>query len=146
MFEGFREMMVPTSDPDCRIKLRVGGKGPAILLLHGNPLTHVTWYKIAPRLADRYTVVCADLRGYGDSDKPRGLPDHTNYSFRRMGQDMVDVMKVLGFDEFMVAGHDRGARTAHRMALDHPEKVKKFASIEIIPTHWQLNNMKWTYA
>ena len=114
MFEGFRQMRVPTSDPDCSINLRVGGSGPAELLLHGNPLTHVTWHLIAPRLADRYTVVCADLRGYGDSDKPRGLPDHTNYSFRRMAQDQVDVMKALGFERFHVAGHDRGARTAHR--------------------------------
>ncbi|MBC7779571.1 MAG: alpha/beta hydrolase [Proteobacteria bacterium] len=146
MFEGFTHTQIQTSDPDCRINLRHGGKGPAVLLLHGNPLTHVTWHLIAPRLAERYTVVCTDLRGYGDSDKPRGLPDHTNYSFRRMAQDQVDVMKSLGFDEFMVVGHDRGARTAHRMALDHPDKVKKFASIEIIPTHWQLTNMKWTYA
>jgi len=146
MFEGFRQMRVPTSDPDCSIHLRVGGSGPAVLLLHGNPLTHVTWHLIAPRLADRYTVVCADLRGYGDSDKPRGLPDHTNYSFRRMAQDQVDVMKALGFDRFHVAGHDRGARTAHRMALDHPDAVRSFASIEIIPTHWQLEHMKWTYA
>jgi haloacetate dehalogenase len=91
-------------------------------------------------------VVCADLRGYGDSDKPRGLPDHTNYSFRRMAQDQVDVMKALGFERFHVAGHDRGARTAHRMALDHPDAVRSFASIEIIPTHWQLEHMKWTYA
>jgi len=146
MFEGFRQMRVPTSDPDCSINLRVGGSGPAVLLLHGNPLTHVTWHLIAPRLADRYTVVCADLRGYGDSDKPRGLPDHSNYSFRRMAQDQVDVMKALGFDRFHVAGHDRGARTAHRMALDHPDAVRSFASIEIIPTHWQLEHMKWTYA
>lgn len=146
MFEGFTHTQIQTSDPECKINLRYGGKGPAVLLLHGNPLTHFTWHMIAPRLAERYTVVCADLRGYGDSSKPRGKPDHTNYSFRRMAQDQVDMMEALGFREFMVAGHDRGARTAHRMALDHPDRVRKFASIEIIPTHWQLEHMKWTYA
>jgi len=90
--------------------------------------------------------VCADLRGYGDSSKPRGKPDHTNYSFRRMAQDQVEVMEHLGFREFFVAGHDRGARTAFRMALDHPDRVRKFASIDIIPTHWQLTRMTWKYA
>ena len=146
MFEGFKHAQIQTSDPEVKINLRYGGKGPAVLLLHGNPLTLVTWYLIAPRLAEHFTVVCADLRGYGDSDKPRGTPDHSNYSFRRMAQDQVDVMEHLGFKEFMVAGHDRGARVGHRMALDHPQRVRKFASIEIIPTHWQLNHMKWTYA
>lgn len=146
MFEGFKHTQIQTSDPEVRINLRYGGKGPGLLLLHGNPLTHVTWHLIAPRLAENFTVVCADLRGYGDSSKPRGKPDHSNYSFRRMAQDQVDVMEHLGFREFMVAGHDRGARTAHRMALDHPDRVRKFASIEIIPTHWQLDHMKWTYA
>jgi haloacetate dehalogenase len=146
MFEGFKHVQLQTSDPETKINLRYGGQGPAVLLLHGNPLTHVTWYLIAQRLAKDFTVVCADLRGYGDSSKPRGKPDHSNYSFRRMAQDQVDVMEALGFREFMVAGHDRGARTAHRMALDHPDRVRKFASIEIIPTHWQLTRMKWTYA
>ena len=146
MFEGFKQTQIQTSDPEVTINLRYGGKGPAILLLHGNPLTHVTWHLIAPQLAKEFTVVCADLRGYGDSSKPRGLPDHTNYSFRRMGQDQVDVMAELGFKQFMVAGHDRGARVGYRMALDHPDRVRKFASIDIIPTHWQLTRMKWTYA
>jgi haloacetate dehalogenase len=146
MFEGFKHVQIQTGDPDVKINLRYGGKGPAVLLLHGNPLTHVTWHLIAPRLAEHFTVVCADLRGYGDSSKPRGKPDHSNYSFRRMGQDQVDVMEHLGFTQFMVAGHDRGARVAYRMALDHPDRVRKFASIDIIPTHWQLTNMKWTYA
>jgi haloacetate dehalogenase len=146
MFKGFTHQQIQTSDPEVKINLRYGGKGPGLLLLHGNPLTHATWHLIAPRLAERFTVVCADLRGYGDSGKPRGKADHSNYSFRRMAQDQVDVMEHLGFKQFMVAGHDRGARTAHRMALDHPQRVLKFASIEIIPTHWQLTRMKWTYA
>jgi len=115
-------------------------------MLHGNPLTLATWYLIAPRLAQDFTVVCADLRGYGDSSKPRGYSDHSNYSFRRMGQDQIDVMEQLGFRQFMVAGHDRGSRTAYRMALDHPDRILKYASVDIIPTHWQLINMKWTYA
>ena len=142
MFEGFKPLQVQTSDPECPINLRYGGSGPPVLLLHGNPLTHVTWHLIAPRLARDFTVVCADLRGYGDSGKPRGKPDHSNYSFRRMAQDQVEVMEHLGFEQFCVAGHDRGARTAFRMALDHPGRVRKFVSIDIIPTHWQLTNMK----
>jgi haloacetate dehalogenase len=146
MFEGFEHIQVQTSDPECTINLRYGGTGPPVLLLHGNPLTHVTWYLIAPRLARDFTVVCADLRGYGDSGKPRGKPDHSNYSFRRMAQDQVEVMEHLGFREFSVAGHDRGARVGFRMALDHPDRVRKFASIDIIPTHWQLTRMKWSYA
>ena len=146
MFEGFRKFEIQTSDPQVQIVGRVGGSGPAVLLLHGNPLSHVTWHLIAPRLAKDFTVVATDLRGYGDSSKPRGLSDHTNYSFRRMGQDQFDVMEELGFRSFMVAGHDRGARTAHRMALDQQDRILKFASLEIVPTHWQLNHMTWQQA
>src|SRR5262245_45071546 len=116
MFEGFALTQIQTSDPEVKINLRHGGRGPALLLLHGNPLTHVTWHKVATRLAERFTVVAADLRGYGDSSKPRGRPDHSNYTFRRMGQDQVDVMLTLGHRQFFVVGHDRGARTAFRMA------------------------------
>ena len=136
MFDGFTQTQIQTSDPQVAIHLRYGGQGPPLLLLHGNPLTHVHWHLVAPQLAKHFTVVAADLRGYGDSGKPRGLPDHSNYSFRRMAQDQVEVMEQLGFPRFMVAGHDRGARTAYRMALDHPEKVRKFASIDILPTHY----------
>ncbi|PYM92575.1 MAG: alpha/beta hydrolase, partial [Candidatus Rokuibacteriota bacterium] len=93
MFEGFKHIQVQTSDPECAINLRYGGSGPPVLLLHGNPLTLVTWHLIAPRLAKDFTVVCADLRGYGDSGKPRGKADHSNYTFRRMAQDQVEVMK-----------------------------------------------------
>ena len=141
MYEGFSKIEVQTSDPEVKIVGRVGGKGPAVLLLHGNPLTHVHWHLVAPRLAQDFTVVATDLRGYGDSGKPRGREDHSNYSFRRMAQDQVDVMQHLGFRQFYVAGHDRGARTAHRMALDHPDKVKKFASFDILPTHHVLTNI-----
>ncbi len=146
MYEGFRKIEVQTSDPDVKIVGRTGGKGPAVLLLHGNPLTHVHWHLVAPRLARDFTVVATDLRGYGDSGKPRGKEDHSNYSFRRMAQDQVDVMAYLGFKEFFVAGHDRGARTAHRMALDHPDKVKKFASFDILPTHHVLTHATWQWA
>jgi haloacetate dehalogenase len=154
MFEGFERFEVQTSDPEVRIVGRKGGKGPGLLLLHGNPLTHVTWHKIAPRLAEQYTVVATDLRGYGDSSKPRGKPDHSNYSFRRMGQDQAEVMEHFGFKEFFLVGHDRGARTAFRMALDHPDRVKKFASIDIVPTHhtwtkfprgWALHSYHWMF-
>src|SRR5215470_11092247 len=113
MFEGFALTQIDASG--ARINLRHGGSGPPLLLLHGNPLTHVMWHKVAPRLAQNYTVVAADLRGYGDSEKPDGRPDHSGYSFRAMAQDQVDVMSALGFDRFYVCGHDRGARVAHRM-------------------------------
>src|SRR3954468_5857908 len=154
MFEGFKQIQVQTSDPEVKINLRYGGNGPGVLLIHGNPLTHLHWHLIAPRLAKAFTVVAADLRGYGDSSKPRGREDHSNYSFRRMAQDQVEVMAHLGFKKFFVAGHDRGARTAYRMALDHPDKVLKFASIDIIPTHhvlthttgaWALNSFHWFF-
>ncbi len=116
------------------IRLRHGGKGPPLLLLHGNPLTHVAWHKVAPRLAEHFHVVAADLRGYGDSTAPEELPDSSNYSFRAMAQDQVEVMAALGYERFMVAGHDRGARTTHRMCLDHPDKVIRAAVIDIVPT------------
>jgi haloacetate dehalogenase len=146
MYEGFRRFEIQSTDPEVKIVGRVGGKGPAVLLLHGNPLTHVHWHLVAPRLAQDFTVVATDLRGYGDSGKPRGKEDHSNYSFRRMAQDQVDVMAQLGFKEFCVAGHDRGARTAHRMALDHPDKVKKLASFDILPTHHVLTKATWQWA
>lgn len=145
MFEGFRQVQVQTSDPEVRINLRHGGNGPPVLLLHGNPLTHVHWHLVAPRLAAHYTVVTTDLRGYGDSDKPRGREDHSNYSFRRMALDQIEVMQHFGFDKFFVAGHDRGARTAFRMALDFPDKVLKFASFDIIPTHHILTHANWKW-
>ena len=146
MFEGFKQIQVQTSDPEVKINLRYGGNGPPILLIHGNPLTHAHWHLVAPRLAKDYTVVATDLRGYGDSGKPRGREDHSNYSFRRMAQDQVDVMAHLGIKEFCVAGHDRGGRVAFRMALDHPEKVKKLATFDILPTHHVLTHATWQWA
>jgi len=154
MYEGFRRFDIQTSDLQVTIRGVVGGSGPPVLLLHGNPLTHYHWRLVAPRLAKDFTVVATDLRGYGDSDKPRGLADHGNYSFRRMAQDQVDVMRHLGYERFMVAGHDRGARTAYRMALDHPVAVLKLCAIDILPTHhvwthvtreWALNSYHWSF-
>jgi haloacetate dehalogenase len=154
MYEGFRRFDIQTSDPQVTIRGVVGGSGPPVLLLHGNPLTYYHWRFVAPRLATDFTVVATDLRGYGDSGKPRGLPDHSNYSFRRMAQDQVDVMRELGFQRFMVAGHDRGARTAYRMTLDHPAAVQKLCAIDILPTHhvwthvtreWALNSYHWSF-
>src|SRR3954465_14123355 len=128
MFPGFQQKQIRTAG--AVINLRMGGKGPPLLLLHGNPLTHVMWHKIAPRLAQDFTVVATDLRGYGDSSKPDGEVDHSGYSFRAMARDQVEVMSALGFDAFNVCGHDRGGRVAHRMALDFPERVRKVAFLD----------------
>ena len=111
-----------------------GGEGPPVLLLHGYPQTHAMWHRVAPVLAERFTVVCPDLRGYGDSDKPPGSDDHAAYSKREMARDQVAVMRALGFERFAVAAHDRGARAALRMALDHPEAVGRLAVLDIVPT------------
>jgi haloacetate dehalogenase len=133
MMEGFSRAEIKTSG--ARIVTVHGGKGPPLLLLHGNPFTHLSWHKIAPRLAEEFTVVATDLRGYGDSEKPPGGEDHSGYSFRAMAQDQVEVMASLGFKKFMAAGHDRGARVLHRMALDHPAAVERAAILDIIPQH-----------
>jgi len=143
MFENFRTFDLATSG--ATIHGRIGGKGPPLLLLHGNPLTHVMWHKIAPRLAEEFTVVATDLRGYGDSSKPEGGERSIGYSFRTMAQDQVEVMSELGFERFLVAGHDRGGRVAHRMALDHGAQVEKVAFLDIVPTLHMLSNipLKW---
>jgi haloacetate dehalogenase len=132
MFAGFEERRIRANGLE--IALVRGGTGPALLLLHGHPQTHVIWHKIAEQLAIRFTVVAADLRGYGDSDKPEGLPDHSNYSKRVMAQDQVDVMCALGHEDFFLVGHDRGGRVAYRLALDHPQRVKKLVTLDIAPT------------
>ncbi len=136
MFEGFVQSDIETANESggATIRTVVGGEGPPLLLLHGYPQTHVMWHKIAGKLAEDFTVVVTDLRGYGDSSKPETTPDHSPYSFRAMAQDQVDVMRSLGFESFAVAGHDRGARTAHRMALDHTKAVSKLALLDIVPT------------
>ena len=139
MFEGFTRAEVETSG--ARIVAVHGGSGPALLLMHGNPFTHASWHKIAPRLAEEFTVVCTDLRGYGDSEKPPGGRDHSGYSFRAMAQDQVEVMAILGHERFYAAGHDRGARVLHRMCLDHPDKVARAAILDILPQHYLLNHV-----
>jgi haloacetate dehalogenase len=116
------------------IHCAIAGNGPPLLMLHGYPQTHSMWHRVAPELARDYTVVCPDLRGYGDSSKPKGLPDHSNYSKRAMAQDMAGVMTVLGFERFQLIGHDRGARVSHRLARDHGERVRTLTVIDISPT------------
>jgi haloacetate dehalogenase len=139
MLDGFKRTDIKTSG--ARIVTVTGGSGPPLLLMHGNPFTHLSWLKVAPTLAREFTVVCTDLRGYGDSEKPPGGDDHSGYSFRAMAQDQVEVMATLGYDKFYAAGHDRGARVLHRMCLDSPDKVTRAAILDIIPQHHLLNNM-----
>jgi haloacetate dehalogenase len=153
MFENFEALDIDTAG--ARIRLRHGGSGPPLLLLHGNPMTHVSWHRMAPRLAERFHVVAADLRGYGDSVGPEdGGENHINYSFRAMAQDQVEVMRHLGYDKFFAAGHDRGARTVHRMCLDHPQRVLKGAVVDILPSHhiwthaskdWAMKSWHWLF-
>jgi haloacetate dehalogenase len=133
MFEGFTPHNVQV--PDGELRCVTGGKGPPLLLLHGFPQCLSMWAQVAPMLADRYTVVCADLRGYGDSFKPPCAPDHANYSFRAMAADQLALMHELGFPRFHLAGHDRGGRVAHRMALDRPDAVLTLTVLDIVPTH-----------
>ena len=152
MMEGFARTEIDTSG--ARIVTAQGGKGPPLLLLHGNPFTHLSWHKFAPRLAQEFTVVATDLRGYGNSSKPPGGKDHENYSFRAMAQDQIEVMASLGFKQFMVAGHDRGARVVHRMCLDRPDVVQRAAILDIIPQHnlythmtreWARSSYHWLF-
>jgi haloacetate dehalogenase len=117
-----------------KIMTRKGGSGRPLLLLHGHPQTHAIWHRVAQQLAKSFTVVMTDLRGYGDSSKPQGTPDHLNYSKRVMALDQIEVMRHFGFSEFDVLAHDRGARVAHRLALDHPKAVKRLVLLDIAPT------------
>lgn len=132
MFERFDTRDVAVNDTV--IRCRVGGSGPALLLLHGHPQSHVMWHRVAPTLAEKFSVVCADLRGYGDSARPGASPHHAAYSKRTMAQDMVDLMTSLGHQQFRLAAHDRGARVAHRLLLDHPDRVQRAMLLDIAPT------------
>ena len=133
LFPGFRNHQIRTSGAELRVL--TAGSGRPLLLIHGHPETHVTWHKVAPALvAAGYSVVMPDLRGYGDSSKPDYSPGSANYSFRAMGDDLVEVMAQLGHRTFMAAGHDRGGRVLHRMCLDHPDAIEKAAVLDIAPT------------
>src|SRR5690349_5766748 len=125
MFEGFKLETIDTGEVSVRV--RHGGGGPPLLLLHGHPQTHVMWHRIAPLLARDFTVIAPDLRGYGDSGKPPTTPDHEPYSKRAMARDQIALMRCFGFERFAVAGHDRGGRCAYRLALDHPRSVTRVA-------------------
>ena len=131
-FPGFKSMRINTSG--ATINAVVGGSGPPVLLLHGYPQTHVMWHKVAPGLAERFTVVAADLRGYGDSSKPADGTNHSNYSKRAMAKDQVEVMAHLGFEKFAVIGHDKGSGVASRMSLDYPDKITKLAVFDTLPS------------
>ena len=135
MFEGFERRIIDVGD-GIAIACVAAGEGPPVLVLHGFPQTHAMWARIAPPIAAAgYRVVCADLRGYGDSSKPRRLPDNANYSFRSFAGDQIRLMRALGHERFHVIGHDRGGRTAHRLALDNPEVVRSVAVLDIVPTY-----------
>jgi len=133
LFPGFTAHQIEVA-PGVQINAVVGGSGPPLLLLHGHPQTHAIWHKVAPALAERYTVVAADLRGYGDSSKPAGAPDHANYAKRTMALDQLTLMRRLGFERFDLLAHDRGARVACRLALDHPAVVRRLVLLDIAPT------------
>ena len=132
MFEGFTHTKMRANGVE--INTLAKGSGPPLLLLHGYPQSHLIWHRVAPELAKHYTVVATDLRGYGDSEKLVGLADHSNYSKREMARDQVEVMHQLGFDSFYLCGHDRGGRVSHRLAVDHPDAVKRMMLLDISPT------------
>ncbi|MEM1119359.1 MAG: alpha/beta hydrolase [Bacteroidota bacterium] len=143
-FPDFQHQKIQTSEAE--INLVIGGDGPPLLLLHGYPQNHVMWHKVAPTLAKYFTVVATDLRGYGDSSKPKTDATHFSYSKRAMAKDQVEVMEKLGFDQFRVLAHDRGARVAHRMSLDFPEKVEKLVLLDILPTLWLYDHTDQAFA
>jgi len=128
------------------IHATIGGSGPPLLLLHGHPQTHAIWHRVAPQLSRHFTIVACDLRGYGESSKPAGDADHANYSKRAMAADMVGAMRALGFASFHVLAHDRGARVAHRLALDHPQAVARMALLDIAPTLAMYEQTSETFA
>jgi haloacetate dehalogenase len=138
-FPGFEQRRIATSGAE--INLVTGGSGPPLLLLHGYPETHAMWRKVAPRLAQDFTLVIPDLRGYGDSAKPPSTADHAPYSKRELAQDQVETMAALGFERFRVAGHDRGARVIHRLLRDHPERIERAALLDIVPTLYRFETI-----
>jgi haloacetate dehalogenase len=144
MFAGFERLSLKTTG--ATINVLKAGKGSPVLLLHGYPQTHVMWHKVAPRLAQEFTVVAPDLRGYGDSSKPADGDNHFGHCKRATAQDQVEVMEQLGFSRFAVVGHDRGARVAQRLALDHAERVTRLAVLDIVPTHYVYNHVNKTLA
>ena len=134
LFPGFRSEFIKTSGVDIHAVVGPKRDRPALLLLHGYPQTHAIWHRVAPGLASRFTVVASDLRGYGDSAKPPSTDDHAPYAMRAVAAEQVEVMAQLGYHRFFVAGHDRGARCAYRMALDHPSVVRRLAVLDVVPT------------
>src|SRR5665213_2460807 len=145
MLEGFSERRIATGEAE--LYARIGGIGPPLVCLHGYPQTHLTWRKVAPLLAERYTVVLPDLRGYGASEIVASDDTHTAYSKRVMARDIVALMAALGYDRFFLAGHDRGGRVAYRLALDSPERVAAIATLDIVPTleNWEAMDYRRAY-
>jgi len=141
LFEGFESREIAT--PGGAIHLRTGGSGAPLLLLHGYPQTSAMWHAVAPALAEHFTVICPDLPGYGDSEKPPSSDDHAAYSKRGMASTLVHVMRAFGFERWLLGGHDRGARVSYRMALNHPERVTKLATLDIVPTYSTWEAMNW---
>ncbi|MGM0518034.1 MAG: alpha/beta fold hydrolase [Campylobacterota bacterium] len=131
---------------DIKINCRHGGNGPALLLIHGYPQTHIMWHKVVKKLSKSYYVICPDLRGYGKSSKPKGLSNHENYSKKTMAKDMIELIDYLGFDKFYIAGHDRGARVAHRLCLDFESRVLKACFMDIVPTYHMFKNTNQLFA
>jgi haloacetate dehalogenase len=138
LFPGFESRRFATSGAE--IFARMGGDGPPLVLLHGYPQTHVMWHLVAPKLAERFRLILCDLRGYGQSSVPPTVPDHSTYSKRAMARDVIEIADQLGFKSFFLCGHDRGGRVAYRLALDHPGRVERLITLDIIPTYnmWHL--------
>jgi haloacetate dehalogenase len=147
-FPGFEPKCITIASEDGPIEIacQIGGSGPALLLLHGFPQTKAIWHQVAPELAKKYTVVTADLRGYGASTKPHGKSDHSTYSKRSLAADQHALMKVLGHDQFFLLGHDRGGRVSHRLAMDFPESVLRLMVLDISPTLAMYNNTTMEFA
>ena len=144
MFEGFTTKRLPANGVE--IHTLIGGSGPPLLLLHGYPQSHLIWHRVASDLAKNYTIVATDLRGYGQSGKAVDTPNHASYSKREMARDQVEVMRQLGFESFFLCGHDRGGRVGHRLAIDHPQAVKKLMLLDISPTLTMYENTNMDFA